>query len=348
MNRALTRFDSTSPKTSGLRLAWALAFGTELERQSARGRLPALLSDALLPAKHALNLNPDFAEWTELVGRSVAGNTKNDVSMRALGISGAGESFELRGRFSRSWPLLIEADSFFGNTGFTFWADLAPGPYKLEGLPVPPGWEERHIPEGYRSGAVLDSLDPGMTYLVGVWWIAHKRWDLVDRHVRALRAIADTFGRGPSLADSLNRSEDRPWIRYLGQQLASWSEWTRNPTETSLRRFADATDSLRSFDSGLPAMADFILGKTYLAQGNLAEAERHMLVPQRWSSGVGTEGLVPREYYLGRIAEEKGNRAAAREHYARFVRWWRDCDPELKPMWEDGRRRLASVSGEPR
>ena len=68
---------------------------------------------------------------------------------------------------------------------------------------------------------------------------------------------------------------------------------------------------------------------------------------QRWSSGFFTELIVPREYYLGRIAEAGGDRAAAREHYARFVRWWRDCDPELKPMWEDGRQRLASVGGEP-
>jgi len=95
-------------------------------------------------------------------------------------------------------------------------------------------------------------------------------------------------------------------------------------------------------------MGDFVLGKAYLAAGDLAAAEWHMQVPQRWNSGFTVEVIAPREYYLGRIAEERGQRAEAREHYARFVRWWRDCDPELKPMWEDGRKRLASVSGEPR
>jgi len=28
----------------------------------------------------------------------------------------------------------------------------------------------------------------------------------------------------------------------------------------------------------------------------------------------------------------------------RFVRWWADCDPELRPFWEQGRDALARVT----
>jgi eukaryotic-like serine/threonine-protein kinase len=349
--RALVRFDSASPKTIGLRLAWALAFGTEPERRDAMARLPSLGSDALLPAKHAVNLNPDLAEWTESIGRSIAANAKNSQLDRGLGLGGAGESLEQRGRFTESWPLLLRAKVLWdSSSGFTstFWSDLAPALYHLEGLPADSGWDSRSSLESFHGNEVLHSPDPNEVYLLGTWGIARQRWELVDQAVGALNHTADTLVRGTSLADSLNRSEDRPWVRYLAQQLKSWGEWSRNPTAESLRRFAEITDSLRNYDNANPPTADFILGQAYLAQGDLTQAERHMLIPQRWSSGALVEVIVPREYYLGRIAEEKGNRAAAREHYARFVRWWRDCDPELKPMWEDGRRRLASVSGEPR
>ena len=107
-----------------------------------------------------------------------------------------------------------------------------------------------------------------------------------------------------------------------------------------------AAEQLRPIDSWV-TIIDYQLGKEHLARGDFDNAYKHMLTPQRWPTGGGIELIVPREFYLGQIAEGRGDRTAAREHYARFVRWWRDCDPELKPWWEEGRRGLARVSGEP-
>ncbi len=58
--------------------------------------------------------------------------------------------------------------------------------------------------------------------------------------------------------------------------------------------------------------------------------------------------ITPAEFYLGRVAEARGDRDQARYHYDRFVRWWKDCDPELKPWWKEGRKALARVTWEPR
>ncbi|MCH7573872.1 MAG: tetratricopeptide repeat protein [Candidatus Marinimicrobia bacterium] len=46
----------------------------------------------------------------------------------------------------------------------------------------------------------------------------------------------------------------------------------------------------------------------------------------------------------GEIYERLGDLTAAREHYARFVELWQDCDPELRPLLEDARQRLAELA----
>ena len=51
---------------------------------------------------------------------------------------------------------------------------------------------------------------------------------------------------------------------------------------------------------------------------------------------------APAHLRLAEIYERRGERQKAREHYARFLELWRDCDPELRPLVEEARRRMAS------
>ena len=78
----------------------------------------------------------------------------------------------------------------------------------------------------------------------------------------------------------------------------------------------------------------------------------HLDPAARWLSGMspgsGWPIEAPLEFWRGRIAEARGDRPEARLHYERFVRWWADADPELRPWWEEGRAALARVSAEPR
>ncbi|MCH7876158.1 MAG: protein kinase [Gemmatimonadetes bacterium] len=73
----------------------------------------------------------------------------------------------------------------------------------------------------------------------------------------------------------------------------------------------------------------------------------------RWySSVVGTSPneliyLAPSHLRRAEIYERLGQPEKAAEHYARFVELWADCDPELRPVVDDAKERIARLAGEP-
>jgi len=63
------------------------------------------------------------------------------------------------------------------------------------------------------------------------------------------------------------------------------------------------------------------------------------------SGEYGDGQYVPGSLLLrGRILEGMGDRAGAAVAYGRFVKQWAGCDPELRPILEDARARLAAVT----
>jgi len=49
---------------------------------------------------------------------------------------------------------------------------------------------------------------------------------------------------------------------------------------------------------------------------------------------------------IGKLYEAKGDRARARESYAKLQDLWKTADPELQPIVKDARERVARLSGE--
>jgi len=53
--------------------------------------------------------------------------------------------------------------------------------------------------------------------------------------------------------------------------------------------------------------------------------------------------MVPRFRRLAQIEERRGNTDKAIHYYKRFIGWWKDCDPELRPQLDEARVRLAAL-----
>jgi tetratricopeptide (TPR) repeat protein len=58
--------------------------------------------------------------------------------------------------------------------------------------------------------------------------------------------------------------------------------------------------------------------------------------------------LAPAHLRQAEIYDRLGDHKQAVEHYSRFIRLWRSCDPPLRPRVEEARARLAVLMGEPR
>jgi hypothetical protein len=148
------------------------------------------------------------------------------------------------------------------------------------------------------------------------------------------------FGRWPAP----RRLPSRHHRHRLGESWgppACLDALARGDSAGALRLLRVATDSLRAnggANAWITAPLDLEVGKLLLSAGRLDQAEPRLLgvTASPWLRVLG-------EWYLGRLAELRGDPAATREHYGRVVRWWHDCDPELRPLWEEARRRLTHV-----
>jgi tetratricopeptide (TPR) repeat protein len=341
---AVHRIDSTSPKSVGLGLAWNLAWGDSTGRGRAEALLQTAEGDALLTAKHAVNLTPDLALVAERIASAAMGQSRLSPEHRLSAMAGLVLSHQLRGHLRAVLETSAEMQALSDSVGWTYirlWSRLTAGLLRIEGYPVPEEFLKRaNLP------ATVALTEPWQLWMDGLAALTAGRFPDLHRNVATLRRMADTL-QGEGDSDSQNLATlNRIKAAAFATSLLGYEELHRGDRAAAIAHLSDAAERLRPVDSWV-TIIDYQLGKEYLAGGDYDNAFKHMLTPQRWVAGGGMELIVPREFSLGQITEARGDRAAAREHYARFVRWWRNCDPELKPWWEEGRRGLARVSGEP-
>ena len=115
------------------------------------------------------------------------------------------------------------------------------------------------------------------------------------------------------------------------------------------RAFAAAPSSC--WPCGLAA-----LGQAYDRAGERDSAitvyERYITTPdisRLWGTlRLGNDGtqLALAHKRLGELYEQRGERQRARDHFARFVELWRECDPELRPAVNEVKQRLLQLGGE--
>lgn len=114
------------------------------------------------------------------------------------------------------------------------------------------------------------------------------------------------------------------------------------------QRYDDAVREYRASDRGsctvcvLPDIA-----RAYDLAGN---ADSAIAVFARYADGAERPAGIDARYLpgvhkrLGELYEAKGDRAKAASHYARFIEYWKNADPDLQPKVAEARARLQALS----
>lgn len=190
-----------------------------------------------------------------------------------------------------------------------------------------------------RAARVLASDSaPVSRFLVGAFAATEERWEYVEVQVRALELGAQ---EAESQGDTLAATERLAFA----QALRGYVALRRGDRQIAVQKLEEAL--LRLPGGGhlirwrVHALLRYEMGRVLLDLARPREA-RYFRSLVNW----GHLG-APVKYYLGQTYEAFGDGEKAKLHYARFVRWWEDCDPELRPWRERGREALARLAREP-
>ena len=169
---------------------------------------------------------------------------------------------------------------------------------------------------------------------------------------RALRAVqAANQGRWQVVEDEIQRFQNEAEERAAaGEQAAARTRtsYARILTAYTTLRRGDLDLAVAEYEKPLPNIAGwtlalfrFSLAKALLERGDAGEAEKYFL-----SLYDTAEAAIPAQYYLGEVYEALGDPEKAKLHYARFLRWWENPDPELQPWVASAQAALERLAGE--
>ena len=177
-----------------------------------------------------------------------------------------------------------------------------------------------------------------------------EQMDPVDR---PYRRIAGTY----ALAGRADRA------RQLRTQWEGALDESQRPADERFRwdgviamaegRYGDAIAAYRAFHSevGCNVCGLHRLARAYDSAGRadsaLAVYERAVTLPDLQSISYEAWFLGSTYRRLGELYEARDDRERALEYYHKFVELWNDADPELQPLVEDVRDRIARLAGEP-
>jgi eukaryotic-like serine/threonine-protein kinase len=330
---SLRRIDPSSDKSVGLGLAFDLAWGDSLARSRSRRALDTASTLAILTAKHATDVTPDLWETALAAAHALARQSRHPVFNRAQGEWGASWTYLTRGRTRESVAADLRGGALAGDSpaervmyshGWSLYMGLAGSPDTLR---------SREAYEYFKHQP--DSLAP--VGEVGLYAALAGDWPQVARWIR----VADSSAR------IITEPRDTLWSRAYAQvaRLLRAFQAERQGDRRAVLREMERRESLVFTVQrilGEPVLR-FQAARRLYASGQLVEARRYF---ESFDNSWAPVMYAVNQFYLGQIAEELGQPEVAKEHYARTVRWWKDCDPELRPLREQARDALIRLTGE--
>ena len=323
---AVRRIDASSPETRGFELAFGLLWGDSAAEADAAAALDSADDEALSAAHLCFLFQADFAEKLRLVARARTAERRSLFSRQA-GHDGISKAYLYQGRLGESRAALAEMPGSDRTI------------QRLYLLMHLAGYA--NTPTASAAAQALTSDPAPMDrFLIGGFAATEGRWADVDAEVRVLEANAES---APSPGDSLEAAESRA----LARALRGYAALRRGEGETAIRELGAALPELPGIGpefvrTHTHAVLRHELGRLFLELGRAQEAEPYFRSVEFEPQVVGSQV----EFYLGQVYEALGDPEEAKRHYARFVRLWENCDPELRPLWERGREALERLTRE--
>jgi tetratricopeptide (TPR) repeat protein len=167
-------------------------------------------------------------------------------------------------------------------------------------------------------------------FIAGAYAAELARWPDYDKAVAWLQADARrALGEGDSTG-----------ARFIeGEALAleGFRQWKEGERDQAARALETAQRQATGYGpaGGANYMLRLWLGKLMLEMGRPRDAERYIasFYPDPLAS-----------YQLGKIYEDLGEFAKARESYELFVLGWKDADPELQPRVQEARAAIQRLT----
>ena len=209
----------------------------------------------------------------------------------------------------------------------------------LSGFPDPVA--ARHAARVIATGA-----GPTDNFWIGALAIEEGRWNDVEVVRRALERQAPGFDTASSPPTQHIRAYSGAYAAALG----AYAELVRGD-RSQLAEFESALARLPALLPVAPTLLDheqpqqylhYRVAKLLFDDGRMQDAQRYFRSFNPYDYFYTSQA----ELYLGRIAEASGRPDEAVTHYGRFVRWWRDADEPLRPLWEEARQALSRLAGE--
>jgi tetratricopeptide (TPR) repeat protein len=318
--------DPTSPHAAGLRLVEWLAFGDDASRAAAAAALDTAGSDALFTAWARFAWSGAFRTQQLLEVSRALQHPRNPASARSSATAGVYLAFAHQGRY-RDARASLDAAAEGGLPGALYVAAAFELTVSATVLHDRDRVERAvsHLP---------DEPTPLLRFWLGVVAAIEERWDDVNDQVAAL-SLGDTVARSGFEAGD---------PAALAGALRGYSALRRENYPTARSEFEGA---LADLPVDVSAFVRYELGKLTLELGEPEVAARYFN-SLAIRSQARFQLFAPVAYYLGETHEALGDTEEAKIHYARFVNWWENADPELQPWVERGRRALQRLAGESR
>jgi tetratricopeptide (TPR) repeat protein len=152
---------------------------------------------------------------------------------------------------------------------------------------------------------------------------------------------ADELAR--HVQNALNQKEARMVEHLLGQ--IELQKGHADQAIDHLKRAFSLLPHEYTFPGEVQALYVEPLALAYYKSGDLDLArEEYERIVALTTGRIAYGDVYARSFYmLGKIAEQKGDKAAAREHYQKFLGFWKDADPGL-PELADAGKRLSTLN----